>query len=79
MSGIVKRDSVSYRGAAGSPRPVPKPVCGPAPRGPNARLIQVGGDVRALEVCCACGESIVVELDYPVDGAGDQAREASDR
>lgn len=30
----------------------------------NVRLVHEAGVVRAIEVRCACGESIVVELEY---------------
>lgn len=37
---------------------------------PRVRLVHEGGHVRALEVVCACGERITVELTYPEDAAG---------
>lgn len=30
----------------------------------HARLILAGGEPRAIEVCCNCGEQFVIELEF---------------
>lgn len=40
---------------------------------PEVRLLEVGGVVRGLEVRCACGELVTVELEVPRNGAVDGA------
>jgi hypothetical protein len=34
----------------------------------SVRLVREGAHVRALDVLCACGERITVELAYEMDG-----------
>ena len=31
----------------------------------GVRVHETGGQVQAIEVTCACGETIVIELEYP--------------
>ncbi len=39
----------------------------------GVRLLNDGGDVRAIEFTCACGEVTVLELQYPEDSANSSA------
>jgi hypothetical protein len=34
----------------------------------SVRLVREGAHVRALEVLCACGERLTIELSYEADG-----------
>ena len=39
----------------------PSALCATA----NVRVHETGGQVKAIEVTCACGETTVIELEYP--------------
>lgn len=61
---VIKRDAVRVT-AHDTPR-APLPArAGEPPHVKRARLLRVDGVVRALEVTCACGETTLVELEYP--------------
>lgn len=69
MQSIVKKQFVQVEGGAvvtpagALPRPASRPA---APRcEKSVRSISVEGVVRALELVCSCGETTVVELEYP--------------
>lgn len=38
------------------------------PSAASVRLVREGALVRALEVLCACGERLTIELSYDADG-----------
>ncbi|MCE9593756.1 MAG: hypothetical protein K8S98_06150 [Planctomycetes bacterium] len=67
---IIKHHSVRLDTAASTvSAALPK---GRAPRaGQNhVELLRVDGKLRALEITCSCGETMVVELDYADDAKG---------
>ena len=68
-SGSVRREETSHvRHAAAVSR-------GTAP---EVRLVEMGGVVRAIEVRCACGDTITVELDVPGESRGASGPPSSD-
>jgi hypothetical protein len=72
MSSILKRTEVRL-GASGAASPAadaPLAAVPTRPRGLHAKrveLVRVGERVHALELRCSCGETTLVELDYPED------------
>ena len=63
MNGIVKKHQVLIEG---TPLAAAQPGARPAPRcKKSVRLLRVENAVRALEVTCSCGETTVVEIQYP--------------
>ena len=60
---VIKRHRVRTGPAEDLP---PKPSARPAPAPPQkgVRLVQVDGRVQAIEVTCACGEVMVIEIEY---------------
>jgi hypothetical protein len=65
VQAIVKREFVQDDGL----------TAGPLPRGDRrgaaqrcekrVRTVQLDGAVRAIEVTCSCGETTLIEIDYP--------------
>lgn len=69
MQSIVKKQFVQLDGTA-QPAPasaLPRPAARPAaPRcEKSVRPVVLDGAVRALEVGCSCGETTLIELEYP--------------
>ena len=64
MSSIIKKNSVRMADEA-SPHPAPGAAPRPGAHAKRVELLRVGGQVRALEVTCSCGEVTVVELETP--------------
>lgn len=64
-SSIIKRERVQVgrSGAAAASRRAAEP--GSAPCAAKAQAVVVAGLVHGIEVTCACGEVMLVELDYP--------------
>ena len=64
MPSVIKRTSVQLASAAPAPSSkIHAPQGRPCAK--SVRPLRVGGVVCALEITCSCGETIVVELDYP--------------
>jgi hypothetical protein len=61
-SSIIKRERVQLgrSGAAALPARTAPGACSA-----RAQAVVVAGVVHAIEVACACGEVMLVELDYP--------------
>jgi hypothetical protein len=78
---IIKRERVRL-GEPPQTRPGPAGLV-PAParaataacRAPRAELVRVAGEVRAIELTCACGEVTLVEIEL----AGAPARNGGER
>jgi len=67
MSSIIKRAAVRSAEAAEGPA-LPQAGGRARPRGAHSKrieLVRVGQRVHALELTCACGETTLIELDYP--------------
>ncbi len=60
---IIKRESVRLDVARPAPGAAPRAACKSAPKR-SARLLRADGVVRAIEVTCACGEVLVLELEF---------------
>lgn len=73
MSPIYKRDRVQFD--AERPRESHAHATSSAPV-KAARLIEIGGVVRAIEVTCTCGERTVVELEFANPTAAPTERHA---
>ena len=78
MSSILKRTEVRLGAEAptgpGAKAPLPSPAS--RTRGAHAKrveLVRVGGRVHALELRCSCGETTLIELDYPDPDASNGA------
>jgi hypothetical protein len=72
MSSILKRTEVRLGASAAASPPAdgPLPAASSRPRGQHAKrveLVRVGDRVHALELRCSCGETTLIELDYPED------------
>jgi hypothetical protein len=61
-SSIIKRERVQFGPVAGASRKHTE--AGSAPRAAKAQAVVVAGVVQAIEVTCACGEVLLVELEY---------------
>ena len=63
-SNIIKRERVQVEKtcAAAAPARNADDCC--AARAPKVQAVSSGGQVHAIEVTCACGEVMLVELDY---------------
>jgi len=59
MNLIIKKDKVQYETHAAR-----RPVHTGGDHARSARLIRAGGEPRAIEVHCACGEQFVIELEF---------------
>ena len=65
MHEIIKRDRVRLDRTPGAPlrgAAVQRPAA--RRREPTVRLVQEGERVLAIEVTCACGETVLLELDH---------------
>jgi hypothetical protein len=64
MSSVIKKSNVQLAGNASAPS-----ARAPAAKAPTCanrvRPLRVGGVIAALEITCTCGETTLVELDYP--------------
>ena len=71
MSSILKRTEVRLgAGAVGPGSDAPPTPATSRPRGAHAKrveLVRIGDRVHALELRCSCGETTLIELDYPED------------
>ena len=56
---IIKKDKVQYESHA-----VRRPSHSGSDHTRAARLIRAGGEPRAIEVHCTCGEQFVIELEF---------------
>ena len=80
MKSVIKRQCVRLEEAGdeartrrGPARPAGAGAASAVPadaEGTALRLIRVDGQVRAIEVTCACGDVSVIELDYEDHGGG---------
>lgn len=59
MNLIIKKDQVQYETHAAR-----RPSTQASKHSRQARLITAGGEARAIEVCCECGEQFVIELEF---------------
>jgi len=59
MNLIIKKDNVQYESQA-----VRRPAHSGSDHTRSARLIRAGGEPRAIEVHCTCGEQFVIELEF---------------
>jgi hypothetical protein len=78
MSSIIKRTEIQ-QGPTGAPGPTGPalPATAVRARGPHAKqveLVRVGARIHALELRCSCGETTLIELDYPEDSPTGAAR-----
>lgn len=76
MSSIIKRAAVQAAAAAAAPGSA-LPGATSRARGAHAKrveLVRVGERVHALELTCSCGETTLIELDYPEDSPDGAAR-----
>jgi hypothetical protein len=64
MSSVIKKSNVQLAGHA-TPAGARAPAANAATCMNRVRPLKVGDVVAALEVTCACGETTVIELDYP--------------
>lgn len=69
-SRILKHNQiVDATGPLPSATPAPKGATPAAPgagrHAKRARLVEVDGVVRAIECTCSCGETTLIELEYP--------------
>ena len=64
MSSVIKRTNVQLasNASAGGAR---GPAANASTCANRVRPLRVGDVVAALEITCSCGETTVVELDYP--------------
>lgn len=62
MNLIIKKDQVQF--ATDKQR---RPAPSQTKHKRQAQLIMAGGEPRAIEVCCDCGEQFVIELDFEED------------
>lgn len=46
----------------------------PAAHAKRARLVEVDGVVRAIECTCSCGETTLLEIEYPSDARKPSAK-----
>ncbi|MEW6073166.1 MAG: hypothetical protein AB1726_11330 [Planctomycetota bacterium] len=60
---VIKRHRVRADAAPGRPR-AGAASSGHPPRAKGVRLVQADGRVQAIEVTCACGEVMVIEIEY---------------
>ena len=59
---IIKKEDVRLTEALSLSDPsAPSTPCATA----GVRVHETGGQVQAIEVTCACGETTVIELEYP--------------
>ncbi len=59
---IIKKDDVRLAEPVSLSDPsAPSTSCATA----GVRVHETGGQAQAIEVTCACGETIVIELEYP--------------
>jgi len=64
MSSVIKRTNVQLANNASNPG-ARGPAANSAACVNRVRPLRVGDVVAALEITCSCGETTVVELDYP--------------
>ena len=64
MSSVIKKSNVQFAGGAAAPS-ARAPVANAPTCASRVRPLRVGGVVAALEITCTCGETTLVELDYP--------------
>lgn len=64
-SNIIKRERVQIGKTGGASPAARNADAGCAARAPKVQAVSVAGHVHAIEVTCACGEVMLVELDYP--------------
>lgn len=79
MQSIIKKHFVELDGAATPsvastaptslpstpPSALPRAATAPRRCEKSARPVAIEGVIRAIEVTCSCGETTVIELDYP--------------
>ncbi|MCY3001661.1 MAG: hypothetical protein NTV21_07645 [Planctomycetota bacterium] len=68
MQSILKKQFVQLDGPAPTPQgalPRPSSRSGPTRCEKTVKPIVIEGAVRALEVGCSCGETTVIELEFP--------------
>jgi hypothetical protein len=61
---ILKHDKIVD---ATGPLPAATRPAAPSTHAKRARLVEVDGVVRAIECTCSCGETTLLELEYPSD------------
>ena len=64
-SNIIKRERVQVAKTGAAAALARNADTGCAARAPKVQAVSAGGHVHAIEVTCACGEVMLVELDYP--------------
>lgn len=65
MSSIIKSGLVRCAEHAERDAPASREGAPPAPPDWQVRLISLEGRAQAIEVRCACGETTVIELEFP--------------
>ncbi len=69
---VIKRHRVKAGSTPSDPDPVTKRAAPRAPR-KGARLVHVDGRLQAIEVTCACGEVMVIEIEYENETVSEEA------
>jgi hypothetical protein len=64
MSSVIKKSNVQLTGHAAAPG-ARTPLASAPTCASRVRPLRIGGVVAALEITCTCGETTLVELDYP--------------
>ncbi len=59
---------------ATGPSPSAAGPSAPAVHAKRARLVEVDGVVRAIECTCTCGETTLLEIEYPSDARKPSAK-----
>jgi hypothetical protein len=63
---IVKHSNVHVAAAADpTPAPLPAPRSAPCVVAKRVTLVEQGGKPCAIELTCSCGETTLIELEYP--------------
>ena len=70
---IIKKELVRLAQAGAPPATARATAPRAARHHKSVQLLRVGSRVRALELTCSCGETSVVELEYPEDSAPTEA------